>query len=351
LITISLCMIVKNDEAVIERCLNSVSDLVDEIILVDLNSSDRTLNLATKFTNHIHSFDSTQINEESINYLFSLATKDFLFWLKPSEVILDENRLKFLQLKQTINSNTMKNLSLNFNLNSLTDQLLTRILCRENTISMNRENFNELSLTDPVLISDIEITILPYTNDNKINLIVYEKMINHDVQFSPRDLFYYAKALSDDNHYDKAIEYFLKFLRTNQTFEEHNILACNYIANCYHHLNLNELEQTWLLKALQYGKSHPETCCRLGYLFLEKNNYNSAIYWYKEAILNKNNERLKSCNPSCSTWLPHLQLAVCYDKVGKYELAYNHNEIALKYFPTHPSILSNRTYFTNLLNK
>ena len=32
MVTISLCMIVKNEEAVLERCLNSVSDLVDEIV-------------------------------------------------------------------------------------------------------------------------------------------------------------------------------------------------------------------------------------------------------------------------------------------------------------------------------
>mgnify|MGYP000402317892 CR=1 FL=1 len=33
--TISLCMIVKNEEAVLARCLDSVRDLVDEIIIVD----------------------------------------------------------------------------------------------------------------------------------------------------------------------------------------------------------------------------------------------------------------------------------------------------------------------------
>jgi glycosyltransferase involved in cell wall biosynthesis len=35
MITISLCMIVKNEERVLKRCLDSVRDLVDEIIIVD----------------------------------------------------------------------------------------------------------------------------------------------------------------------------------------------------------------------------------------------------------------------------------------------------------------------------
>ena len=42
MITISLCMIVKNEERVLKRCLDSVKDLVDEIIIVDTGSTDAT---------------------------------------------------------------------------------------------------------------------------------------------------------------------------------------------------------------------------------------------------------------------------------------------------------------------
>ena len=38
--SISVCMIVKNEERVLERCLSSVADLMDEIIIVDNGSSD-----------------------------------------------------------------------------------------------------------------------------------------------------------------------------------------------------------------------------------------------------------------------------------------------------------------------
>ena len=42
MITISLCMIVKNEEEVLERCLNSLKGLMDEIIIVDTGSTDST---------------------------------------------------------------------------------------------------------------------------------------------------------------------------------------------------------------------------------------------------------------------------------------------------------------------
>ena len=45
-VTVSLCMIVKNEEDVLARCLDSVKDLVDEIIIVDTGSTDHTKEIA-----------------------------------------------------------------------------------------------------------------------------------------------------------------------------------------------------------------------------------------------------------------------------------------------------------------
>ena len=56
--TISLCMIVKNEEKVLARCLDSVADLVDEIIIVDTGSSDATKEIASRYTNQIYDFSS-----------------------------------------------------------------------------------------------------------------------------------------------------------------------------------------------------------------------------------------------------------------------------------------------------
>ena len=56
MITISLCMIVKNEEEVIGRCLDSVRGLVDEINIVDTGSTDRTKEIVGGYTNRIFDF-------------------------------------------------------------------------------------------------------------------------------------------------------------------------------------------------------------------------------------------------------------------------------------------------------
>ena len=56
MVTISLCMIVKNEERHIARCLDSIAELVDEIIIVDTGSVDRTLEIVSNYTTKVYSF-------------------------------------------------------------------------------------------------------------------------------------------------------------------------------------------------------------------------------------------------------------------------------------------------------
>ena len=55
-ITIGLCMIVRDEEKTIARCLDSVEKIVDEIIVVDTGSIDRTKEIVEKYTSNIYDF-------------------------------------------------------------------------------------------------------------------------------------------------------------------------------------------------------------------------------------------------------------------------------------------------------
>ena len=50
MISLSLCMIVKNEEAVLERILKPVSQVMDAILIADTGSSDRTKEIAEQYT-------------------------------------------------------------------------------------------------------------------------------------------------------------------------------------------------------------------------------------------------------------------------------------------------------------
>ena len=53
MVTISICMIVKNEEKHLARCLDSIADLAEELIIVDTGSTDRTKEIAAKYNARI----------------------------------------------------------------------------------------------------------------------------------------------------------------------------------------------------------------------------------------------------------------------------------------------------------
>lgn len=59
MIAISLCLIVKNEEQTLARCLDSVKDIADEIVIVDTGSSDRTKEIAEKRGARVIDFEWT----------------------------------------------------------------------------------------------------------------------------------------------------------------------------------------------------------------------------------------------------------------------------------------------------
>ena len=74
MVTFSLCMIVKNEEAVLDRCLSSIADLMDEIIIVDTGSTDGTKEIAGRYTDRIYDFPWKNDFSAARNFSFSRAT-------------------------------------------------------------------------------------------------------------------------------------------------------------------------------------------------------------------------------------------------------------------------------------
>ena len=61
MLPISICMIMKNEEKNLRKCLDSIKGLTHELILVDTGSTDSTLDIAREYTNQIHLFHSSAL--------------------------------------------------------------------------------------------------------------------------------------------------------------------------------------------------------------------------------------------------------------------------------------------------
>lgn len=355
-ITISLCMIVKNEESTIERCLRSVEQIVNEIIIVDTGSTDRTKELVSQFTDNIFDFEWIDDFAAARNYAFRKATQEYILWLDADDVLWDEDRQKLVELKSTL-SREIEIVTMLYHLNVDQNGKVIYQIRRERLVKREK-NYNWvgavhefLDVSGTHLDTEIAVTHMPIEGHSRdLYLKIYEQRQLQGEVFSPRDLFYYANELRDNKLYNRAMEYYKKFLATKQGCLEDNVGACASLADCYYLFQDEETELKYIYQSFEYDIPRADFCCRLGFHHLNKSQIKQAIFWYKLATqLDVANSSWGVINYQCATWLPHLQLCVCYSRIGEYKLAHDHNEMAAKFIPDDPMIDHNRKLLQNKL--
>jgi glycosyltransferase involved in cell wall biosynthesis len=357
LVSISLCLIVKNEENTLGRCLSSMKDVADEIIIVDTGSTDSTEQVASEFTERIEHFAWIDDFAAARNFAFSLATKSHIMWLDADDILKETDRQKLISLKQHLNPD-VDSVSMEYHLafdefgNVTTKLRRNRLVKRERAFKWIGPVHEYLEVYGHILHSDVAVTHSSIHHDSDRNLNIYEQRLAKGESFSPRDLFYYANELKDHGKFEAAIKYYNQFLATEKGWIEDNVTACSRLCDSYDELHDTRNMVDSIFRSFHYDKPRAEFCCRLGYYFMQRNEPKLAIYWYRLALTTEKPEESWGFeNLACSTWLPNLQLCVCYDRIGEYEKAYEHNEKAAIFRPTDERILANRSYLNNRLGK
>lgn len=98
---LSLCMIAKNEEQYLENCLNNIKELADEIIIADTGSTDKTKEIARKFTSKVFDFKWNDNFSEARNFSLSKATKEWILVLDADELIDKAKIRDLLKIKET----------------------------------------------------------------------------------------------------------------------------------------------------------------------------------------------------------------------------------------------------------
>lgn len=353
--SITLCMIVKNEEDVIERCLKSISDIVDEIIIVDTGSNDRTKAIASKFTDKIYDFKWIDDFSVARNYSFSKATKDYILWLDADDILLDEDKKKFITLKENLDLSTDV-IMMKYNTGFDKDGIVTfsyyreRLLKRINQYMWKDPIHEYIEIWGKIINSDIAIThskIHPAPAGR--NLKLFEKLILQGIKLSPRNILYYAKELYYIARYDDAIKYYSEFLDSGKGWIEDNISACLDLSICYKNKNDSKNRLKTLIRSFEYDNPRAEICCELGYYYENLKEYEKSIFWFEIASKAKEREDWGFILNDCYGYIPNIEMCVCYDRLGQTEKAIEYNLKAAEYKPNSPAVLYNKKYFDKFL--
>ncbi|WP_166243643.1 tetratricopeptide repeat-containing glycosyltransferase family 2 protein [Paenibacillus turpanensis] len=337
---ISLCMIVKNEEKVLDRCLNSIKDYVDEIIIVDTGSKDATIDIAKKYTDKLYNFewinDFSAARNESLRY----ATGKWILVLDADEY-MDQAEIKGLRqalLQQTPDPNVVYMLSIISFLgdqksSTTTQGLVGRVFpnhlgykyvrpLHEQIVCSEEGKTKSSKLPFKVYHSGYTNVALDEKNKHDRNMAIFEEMKKKQ-NLTPYDHFTLGNQYTMMNEPDKALEHHLSALENgneNEVWYRYNCLSImqNYI-------NSGQQLKAWNFSE-QYFKEYylfPDLLSMKGLVYLNIGLSNKAKELFLKALevseeKASNNEDIALFSQDLGTKFPLWQLVHLYEQEQNY---------------------------------
>ena len=320
MITISLCMIVKNEEETLPTCLNSLKDLMDEMIIVDTGSTDRTKEIAASYGAQVFDFKWIDDFSAARNYAFSKATCEYIYSADADEDLDEENIALFQKLKERLDPEV-----------EIVQMYYTNQLAQSTVYNFDRElraklfkrlrpfvwidPIHEMVRLDPVVYdSDIEIIHRPRNDHGSRDLQTFKKALATMSGFSKRLHNMYARELTMAGTKEDILgaeEYFTETMtNANRSIEEVKEAACIVTRAARLRGDVPKMMKAAMKCVASDGCA--EVCYELGLYYMEERDYDEAIVWFynaaymTEAILDLHT----------ATDLPRIGLAACYKALG-----------------------------------
>lgn len=356
--TIGLCMIVRDEEQNLARCLSSVADVFDKIIIVDTGSTDRTKEIAKSFGAVIHDFTWIDDFAAARNFSFSKCDCDYIAWLDADDEVLPATKNAILQLKSHLTADVY---ALPYHYlsdehgNPYVTLRLYRIIRNSPEVRWHWP-IHECLQFPPHWVQQ-RIDDAPITHrrsgedavkDSGRNLRILKKAVaeNHS---EPRLKYYYAKELFSDGLLKESLVAFEDYYRTGGGWHDDQINGRFMVAMA--HLKFDD-EAAAIASCLEGIKQDPnwaEFYMLIGQIHYDKERWAQAASWFEIASRLPIPQSLGVIVIENYTWAPHDRLCKCYSQIGKIREAYDANEKALTFKPNEPRLLFNREFLRDVL--
>jgi glycosyltransferase involved in cell wall biosynthesis len=210
-IKLSVALIVKDEAKILSKCLDSVKD-ADSIIVVDTGSTDKTIEIAKKYTDKIYHFPWVNDFSKVRNFAKEKCTGDWIYSIDADHQLLTP----ISHVKEVISKT--KNRVLNIKSKSGINWHYRAVLFKNDPdikwVGKVHENLNILGEENTEIERNCD-----YSDNHKKNP---ERNLNilKTMEKTPRILFYLAKEYLDLKQYDKAIETFDQYLKVATWLDE-----------------------------------------------------------------------------------------------------------------------------------
>lgn len=303
---LSLCMIVKDEESHLKSCLESVKDLVDEVIVVDTGSKDNTVKIAQEFGAKVYNYkwndDFSSARNESLKY----AGGDWILVLDADERIDEKNRIKVKDLiKQKGNLSYYLNFKSKINTGCMGDYVYNahpRLFQNKRGIFYQGRIHEEIisSVKDAggiISLSDVEVEHFGYEehlykekNKAKRNIKILMKELN-DNPDNGMTYFYLGESYSLLHKWKKAVEYYEKGGEKENIPDMNRAILYQNFGTALLHLKRYDEAIKSETKAVEFNPYITTPHIVSAQAAFEIQSYDKSIWelnWYLEKINQKN---------------------------------------------------------------
>jgi predicted SAM-dependent methyltransferase len=347
---LAVIIVAENNEDTIEKCISSVKECSDQIKVVDIECVDNTIN-KIKDIKEVEVVEYTSKKSypdisEAINLGIASSTKKIIMWLFADEYILPLDIEKINCLPAEEENVIICSVCYNIDNHGEPDYIFPEVRIKIKYPSLRLINAMEprLAYAEKALFSNINIVKIFEEKDVLSKIITLRKIVRENKKDSFH-LFVLGDYYQRINRFDKAKEYLNEYLNNkdgswNREYRTQYMLASIAMSEN------NPIFEKHFFKAFRLNSESADLCCLIGSYWENKKVYRKAIQWYTMATsIVYSKEAMFPYYPRCYTWLPCLQLCLCYNHVNDIQSAYDWNTKALSYRPNDSRMLQNKKVF------
>ncbi|OGX68203.1 MAG: hypothetical protein A2189_01470 [Paenibacillus sp. RIFOXYA1_FULL_44_5] len=333
---ISLCMIVKDEEKVLRRCLDSVKNLVDEIIIVDTGSSDHTKSIALEYTDQV--FDFTWIHDFSAakNAAIAKASCKWILVLDADEYVQQQGHEELRSyLKQADTTQPIGILLPIMNFAGETDQdhnkmvqssafrlfpnhpdlYYTRAIHEQ--LTHRSKKLQIISYSFVIFHSGYTVETHTHKKKSERNLKIFEQIKDSGHILSPYDSFTLANEYQSIQDYEQSLLYYRKAYHNANSNDLWLPFCTDRMLQTLFHLNLLQEASMIIDHALKKWHQFSDYYYLKGMLFDHFGLYKEAKQYFISSIeiadkASTQNRPHWLINPNYGRSLPYQKLAEIY---------------------------------------
>jgi glycosyltransferase involved in cell wall biosynthesis len=323
--SVSVCLIVKNEEKYLESAVESTRGLADEVVVVDTGSEDSTIEIATRLGCKILTGGDPMNKGASRNMAIDAATSDWVVILDADEKIADPVGLKAFLSSTDCNAVFIREAYMN----AANEQTLAYAQMR----AWPKNDFRYRYRAHEIPVSCCSSSKSAYTNFLFEHRPAPEKM-TWKLQYTldrllldtqehpgdPRPQYYLGRQYMYVREYDKAIETLKGFLdMPNAALDWDRVNACGDLSACYKALGNSDQHVKWLYLAALEQPMNRDRWFSLGCAYYDLNQFYTAAGFLRHAMEIPQSKEVGYLHPELHGFVVYDKLAMCLWHLKRYQ--------------------------------